>query len=66
MAIRNQYDRYQRNPLYDDIRPGTGGRAGGKFVMNDGTSEPQVLGFLLQFDGGLILQLDNARIYRRK
>lgn len=57
-----------RNPLYDNLRLGVGGTAGGRFVTDDGTTPVAVHGWLVQLDGNLILPLggeaiDGARIY---
>jgi hypothetical protein len=62
MVIRRQQN---DNPIYRDILHGSGGRAGGRFVLNDNEELP-VYGFLSQYDGPLLLQLEGNKLYRRK
>lgn len=51
------------SPIRQDVRTGTGGYAGGRFVMNDGEGRPVYNRLILQENGLPILQEDGGYIY---
>lgn len=55
---RHVYGYETRNPLLDNVRYGIGGVAGGRFIVDDGTTPVPVHGWLVRLDGVLILRLD--------
>lgn len=60
---QGQFDQRQKDPLYGDVKYGSGGRAGGKFVMNDGQPAPVYNFNLLQENGLPLLQESGLLIY---